>query len=77
MFADMRKLEADIRAAGNLLESMQQDFVGRFGAYEYPVEIDGKKKWARVFEAKGRYVYNVKYELGERLKAENPAPGAV
>ena len=72
---DYEALKARLKEAADALEKLQADFAARFGDWEYPVEVDGKRKFVRVYAPEGFWATNRKWEVGIRAKAEKPAPG--
>ena len=43
---------------------------------EYPIMVEGKKKYFRVFVPKGQFVYNRMLDTGVRVTPENPVKEA-
>ena len=50
------------------------NFAKEHGDYEYPVTVDGKQKYFRVYPTDGRFVYNTLLDMGLRVKPQNLPP---
>lgn len=69
----MEILKEQSKAIHEEQAKLMQEFYEKYSIFELPIfDKDGKEKFIRVYEPEGRFVYNVKYELGLRAKAQNP-----
>jgi len=49
--------------------AIQTELYERFEDYEFPITIDEKLKHYRIHKPEGKFVYNVVYEVGSRVKS--------
>jgi hypothetical protein len=71
----MEELKEQSKAIHEEMNQLMEEFYKEYQLFELPIkDVDGKEKYVRVYEPEGRFVYNVKYELGLRVKAQNPLP---
>jgi len=72
----MLNLKESIKNSRELLEECMEHFVGEFGKdNEFPIEVEGKTKWFRIYEPEGRFVYNTKFDMGLRANPKKPIDG--
>lgn len=71
----IEELKTQSKAIHEEQAELMETFYKKYQLFELPIfDKDGKEKFIRVYEPEGRFVYNVKYELGLRAKAQNPLP---
>lgn len=66
-----KRLEEISSAQKELSEEKNQlmtEFFEKYSDYEFPVQVEDKEKFFRVYEVEGRFVYNTKLDVGLRVK---------
>lgn len=67
------ELKEQSKAIYEEIHNLEEEFVKEFQDYEVPiVDKEGKPKFIRIYEPEGKFVYNTKYEVGLRVKAQKP-----
>ena len=61
------ELKEQIKKAQEEIIAIQEAWYAKNEDYESPILVDGKEKYFRVYEPDGRYVYNIKYDIGVRV----------
>lgn len=69
----MQELKSQSKTIHEEMNQLLKDFHEKYSIFELPIKDEsGKDKFIRVFEPEGKFVYNTKFELGLRAKAQNP-----
>ena len=70
----VKRLKDEVKGIHEEIAELEQDFIANYSLdLEYPIEVEGKQKFIRLYEPEGKFVYNTKYEIGVRATAKNLA----
>lgn len=68
VFDRLEAVNNQIKELAEEKAQLMQDFYDNYKDFEFPVELEGKQKYFRVYEVEGRFVYNTKFDFGVRVK---------
>lgn len=68
VFKRLQEIKEQQKVLAEEQHQLLSEFYDEFQDYEFPIKDDDKDKFFRVYEPEGRFVYNVKYEIGLRAK---------
>jgi len=68
----IQEIKEQIKSLSEEQSILMEEFNNTYEDCELPIVVDGKDKFIRVYEPEGRFVHNVKYEVGVRATAQKP-----
>jgi len=64
----LQELKEQSRVIHEEIDTLQQEFFKKYQDYEFPIIVDSKEKFFRVYEINGRFVYNSTLDSSTRVK---------
>ena len=68
VFHRLDEINETIKTLAEEKAQLMDEFFNKYGDFEFPVTVEDKLKYFRVYEVEGRFVYNTKYDVGLRMK---------